>query len=330
MSTIPKKGRNLLPFGLALSFAVLIGALVFGYMILFNPTAPIMRLFRGQVEEVNANVVTGPYPEERDFILLKRNNFGLIISLLNPSIPYERKMLDAEKKLAAEYQIRFLNFPMNPISGMMGVAGSSNNQHDAEEAAHAAMAAHTKVYVHCYLGRHRVVAVANIIAKEGGASAQYAVRQSERTDNLKRIDIAHKAFDAGDYTGVVAKLGGLKDPNLHETLLLAWAHFRLNDIPEAKALFIKVIAQSPRLVDALNGLGYCDLRLGRAQDAERTFKRSLAVAPNDAGALAGVGIARIRMGKLSEAKEVLQRAVAIDPDNADAKVALARVVNSGK
>jgi len=76
------------------------------WWVFITPDNPQTSLCRRQISGADARNVIGPYPAEHDFRALKQNNVGLVVSLLDPAIPYEATPLAREKALAARYQIR--------------------------------------------------------------------------------------------------------------------------------------------------------------------------------------------------------------------------------
>jgi len=68
--------------------------------VLLNPCDPLTRLFQREISDVDARIVIGPYPSEADFRLLKSNSVDLVVSLLDPVIPYEASLLQREQELA--------------------------------------------------------------------------------------------------------------------------------------------------------------------------------------------------------------------------------------
>src|ERR1051325_1096869 len=128
------------------------------FWILLTPDNPLTNLFRAQMSDVHQRVVTGPYPVREDFEHLSANGVTVDVSLLDPKIPYERVLLDQERRTAAKYGIEVVNFPMASILGQkMG----SYYEKDALAAANTidSLRRSQKVYLHCYLGEHRMVAV---------------------------------------------------------------------------------------------------------------------------------------------------------------------------
>lgn len=79
-----------------LGLSVLI-AVAAAWWILITPDNPLTSLFGRQNSDVMARIIIGPYPAESDFRLLKQNNVGLVVSLLDPAIPYEATLLEREK-----------------------------------------------------------------------------------------------------------------------------------------------------------------------------------------------------------------------------------------
>jgi len=119
-----------------------------------------LKMLQGEARPVTENIIIGPYPHEKDIEkLVKVNNVKVIISLLDPSIPFEESLLKKEKDIADKYGIKFYNVPIYFIRlrSPANYAGVSKirkiiEKHSGE-----------KVYIHCYLGRHRVKFVADML-----------------------------------------------------------------------------------------------------------------------------------------------------------------------
>jgi hypothetical protein len=136
------------------------------FWILLTPDNPLTNLFRAEMSDVHQRVVTGPYPVREDFEHLSANGVTVDVSLLDPKIPYERVLLDQERRTAQKYGIEVINFPMASILGQkMG----SYYEKDALEAANTidSLRHYQKVYLHCYLGEHRMVVVKSILMQRG-------------------------------------------------------------------------------------------------------------------------------------------------------------------
>ncbi len=135
-----------------------LGATYFSYI---EPYLFPLRMIQGEARFIAENIIIGPYPHEKDIEkLVKINNVSVIISLLNPALPFEESLIKKEKEIAEKYGIKFYNTPVNFINleskeNYLSVARIRRilKQHKDEV-----------IYIHCYLGRHRVEFVAkNII-----------------------------------------------------------------------------------------------------------------------------------------------------------------------
>jgi len=98
----------------------------------------------------------GAYPDEHKLEDLKSRGYDGVVTLLNPNIPFEKVLLEREKKAGEEVGIPVYSFPMLPwvsenddsLRGIERLVG------DAEK----------RLYIHCYLGKHRVDLVRQTVA----------------------------------------------------------------------------------------------------------------------------------------------------------------------
>lgn len=135
-----------------LIMAVFIGLAAYGVWNVFQPDVFPMSFVRGEVREFAPGVLGGPYPTEAELRLLKRNGVVEVISLMDPESAVESKLVADEKKLADYKGMRFVNFPMD-FKDMNSPASAAALE---KAMSRIAMRGDKKVYVHCYLGRHRV------------------------------------------------------------------------------------------------------------------------------------------------------------------------------
>lgn len=146
--------------------AVFMGLVAYGVWNLFQPDRFPMSFVRGEVREVADGVLAGPYPTEAELKLLERNGVVEVMSLMDPESTVESSLVEEEKKLVAARGLRFSNFPMDfqDMSGPKSVA--------AVETAVERLSRRggEKVYVHCYLGRHRVGLVEAAMKKKNAPS----------------------------------------------------------------------------------------------------------------------------------------------------------------
>ncbi|MBI5236935.1 MAG: hypothetical protein HY887_00740 [Deltaproteobacteria bacterium] len=133
-------------------------AIVFGVLFIyavyniFAPDRFPMSFVRGQAREITPLVLVGPYPTEREIKQLKARGVQVLVSFLNPANPAETMLEEEERRNAAKAGFEYLNFPMDFLH--LGDLANSEQIRLAVER----LKDYTgkKIYVHCYLGRHRV------------------------------------------------------------------------------------------------------------------------------------------------------------------------------
>jgi len=293
-----------------------------GFALLTQPTNPILGPFRGEITNVDSRIVIGPYPTEDDFKILSAHQVTTIVTMLDPNLPYERVLLDRERGLAKKYGMTLLSFPMTSILGQrMG----GDYQKNADAAADAVIAATGKVYLHCYLGIHRVKVVEDAIRARGGMASQYAVRQGVRSEPAKLTDRAQSLYDAADFKGAIEALNGVAQLDDRALLLRAWATYRTGDFAGAQQLFENILKRSPNNLQARNGVGFAALQQDALDLSERSFGAVLKAAPQDPPAVSGMGLVRYRQGRYPEATRYLRSALELDPSNEEAKSLLATI-----
>lgn len=129
-------------------------AALFGYGVynVFKPDRPPLSFVRGTVREISPGVLIGPYPTEAEMYRLKAMGVRTVISLMDPDSKVEYMVESEGRTLAEGYGMEYHDFPISVVD--MEGAGSVMS---VKEAVSLAMASNgKKVYVHCYLGRHRV------------------------------------------------------------------------------------------------------------------------------------------------------------------------------
>ena len=304
-------------------FLSLAAILALGYYLVIVPDNPMMRLFRGEISDVEANIIIGPYPTEADFRRLNDAKVGTIISLLDPQLPYEKILLEQEKVFAQKHAMKFMNFPMVSILGVkMGDKYDSN----AKAAADAASAADGKIYVHCYLGIHRAKIVKDLV--ENKTVGNYLLREGERGQLARMQDNAEQLYNQKNYKEAKQVIGQMPSQDYPSITLDAWSSYHLKDIPEARKLFSAAKSRAPKTEDIETALGYCDLKENKLEDAWRRFSSVLTTQPSNESALSGAGLVLFRQDKFDESSQLLQRALAINPSDIDAQETLKRIQNA--
>lgn len=295
---------------------------VAGYTLLISPDNPLTRFFQRKIADVDTRIVIGPYPVERDFLLLKANHVTLVVSLLDPALPYEKALLEKEQKLAAVHGMRVENFPMSSILGR-----KFGDYYEGNAARAATLIATTpdKLYLHCYLGLHRIQAVRDLLQARGVASGTYSVRRAEREKPRRLLDAAEAAYQLKHHEEALAALARIPAASLTPAarLLQGWCHYQLGRIDTAAALFRDLRPDLP--AEAQVGLGYCALRTEDAAGAARHFQTALRLAPDNAEALGGMGLACYRQGRMEEAARNLEAALRVDPANQELRDILAKI-----
>ena len=135
-----------------LVMAVFIGLAAYGVWNIFQPDVFPMSFVRGEVREIAPGVFGGPYPTEAELRLLARNGVVEVISLMDPESVVEASLVKEEKKLVADKGLMFRNFPMDFQDMNSPKSAEGLEQALSRISARGAQ----KIYVHCYLGRHRV------------------------------------------------------------------------------------------------------------------------------------------------------------------------------
>lgn len=313
MATAPSKLNLRLR---ALAFLGLMALLLYaGGWLLLNPNNLVNRTFRAPITQVDSRVVVGPYPTDSDFAMLRQNGIVTIVSLLDARVPYEDVLLERERKAAVRFGFKFLNFPM---TSFFGHQIGDNYDLSAAAAAQAIQGSRDRIYLHCYLGVHRVASVRDRLHAGRVDTAAYLPREGETLSRETRAERVSMRFDAGDFDGALKWYAGIEQPAPATRMLAAWSHLRLNQIDAAEALFRAVTDQAPELWDARNGLAYCALRRNQLTAAEGGFTSVLEKHPGNEQALVGLSIARARSGHYDAAVKTLRELLAAHPDNSEA------------
>ncbi|HEY5649414.1 MAG TPA: hypothetical protein VIU33_07940 [Nitrospiria bacterium] len=132
----------------------LLAGIPFSYGIynIFEPEYYPIKFLRGEVVQVSESLITGPYPTEDEVKRLKKLGVTELIGLLDSQMPFESPLIGKEADIAAKYGLGFRNIPLmylpnlNSKANLAKVADLVSELRDNTG----------RVYVHCYLGRHRV------------------------------------------------------------------------------------------------------------------------------------------------------------------------------
>lgn len=287
------------------------------WLVLVSPDNPLVTPFRAHFENANSRVISGPYPLQSDFPVLEALGVKTVVSLLDPRIPHEARLLEEERERAHRHGMHFLNFP---LASVFGRKVRADYERTAQAAADAILVAEGKVYLHCYLGLHRVRSVRDLLEARGTEAGRYAARRVDRPTAV--IEDAEADFRAGRFQQALRKLEAKEQIPPSARMLAAWSSYRLQQYDHAAQTFEALIQKNPGLTEARTGLGYCDLQRGHLDRASEHFSQVLVRDPVDSSALVGLGLVRQRQGNIPEAVRLLRAGVKVDPDNAEAAAIL--------
>ncbi len=135
----------------------------------FEQYAFPLHWLQGKMRVVSAQVIVGPYPSIEHLQQLRAAGVTSVVTLLDRHLIYEGGLIDKERREEESLGLKFFNFPMDssePPTSALNDAALSNLR------AVLAAQASGRVYVHCYLGKHRVgYAVAMLAAQARGPVA---------------------------------------------------------------------------------------------------------------------------------------------------------------
>lgn len=120
-------------------------------------------LLQGTKVVTTKGYTIGPYPDEATLKELKAQGYTDVVTLLSPVIPFEGMLLDSELDNGEKVGIAIHSFPMLPWV--------SDNALPLQSILDLIKENNGKVYIHCYLGKHRVNMVRNFLAEQLGDEA---------------------------------------------------------------------------------------------------------------------------------------------------------------
>lgn len=313
------KPRHLLPIVALL----LLGGGAAGYWILLSPGSVWVHWARAAFPSRIARITFGPYPSGKELRSFSEKGGQYVVSLLDPRLPYEKNLIEREKAEASRDGLIFKDFPMASVFDHR----IFSDYRDAEQKA-VTFLEHLDgpAYVHCYLGKHRVIHVRNALLKAGVPASYWTPKENEKEywELVNRLEDARKEFEKKNYAKVIAILEPLHGRDVDVADLRGWSHYHLGLYTEAAADFkagLEVDSGNPR---DLEGLGYCYLQQGHPVMAQRAFHRVLSREAQNEGALVGQGLAFLALQNRAAAAGIFRQVLAMDPGNDEAKDLLKR------
>lgn len=299
-----------------LAMLILTGGI--GYWILVSPNSIFIRWAQAALPDQITMISIGPYPKEEDFKRLQQAKVKYIVSLLDPRLPYEKDLIEEEEKEAPKYGMTVKNFPMASLFDQQIFP-------DYEEQQQKAVAFLKNIdapaYMHCYLGKHRVMHVRNQLVKAGVPKRYWtpAATSGEYWKTVNGIDDAWQAYRKQDWAKVLEILAPVKAKDVDVANLRGWSHYHMGMIDEAAEDFRQGLEVDPDNPRNLIGSGYCYLRRGDTTMAQRQFGRVLEQIPDNSEALIGMGLSHLRVGNKAAAAQLFRQVLEKDPENGEAR-----------
>jgi tetratricopeptide (TPR) repeat protein len=293
------------------------------YLILLHPGGIFVHWDQAPLPKQITMINIGPYPEAKEFKRLSKEHVRYIVSLLDPRLPYEEVLIERESVQAEKYGMILKDFPMASIFDRQVFSDYAQQEKRAVDFLRHLDA---PAYVHCYLGKHRVIHVRDALLAAGVPERYFTPAGSSQQywDLINRIDRAQRAMQQNDFAGVLDALAPLKEEDVDVCALRGWAHYRLGLITEATQDFKEGLRVDPSNPRNLVGLGYCDLRNNQSVMAQRKFQEVLDRFPGDESAWVGQGLAYLNLQNKRAAAQAFRHALKLDPQSSETQNLLAQ------
>lgn len=297
---------------------LVLGGGVTGYWILLNPGSVWVRWARAAFPARITMITFGPYPSAKELRHFSEEGGKYDVSLLDPRLPYEKELIGRERTEATKFGLIFRDFPM---ASVFDHRIFSNYRSEEQQAVNFLKHLNGPAYVHCYLGKHRVIHVRNALRRAGVPTSYWTPSGSRKTywDLVNRLADARKAYQEEHYEEVISILKPITAHDVDVANLRGWSHYRMGMIPAAAANFKEGLREDQRNVRNLEGLGYCYLRQGNPVMAQRAFHMALTREPDNEGALVGLGLTFLDLQDKPAAIRMFRRVLNKDPGNGEAK-----------
>lgn len=122
-----------------------------------------LHLVQGKIRDLAPDIVIGHYPHRNEVRALKKRGVVMDISLLNLSLPQELVLHEQLKRNAAKEGIEVYSFPL----GYLNLDGKESRETVSQVVSFIRQNKGKKMYIHCYLGRHRVKVVEDELRRQG-------------------------------------------------------------------------------------------------------------------------------------------------------------------
>jgi hypothetical protein len=149
-----------------LLFAVVAFYLALTVLLNFDSMEPYLyplHSLRGTVRSEGEFLLIGPYPHSGELKALRnRNDVSVVVSLLDTGLPQEESLNRREREVAERLGLLFRNFPM----GYLPVNSEANRRQAEALRAFVRENRGRRIYMNCYLGRHRVEFARRALARK--------------------------------------------------------------------------------------------------------------------------------------------------------------------
>ena len=160
--------KRILYFGPRLTFVAflmyLFAVMALGNFDMFEPYLYPLHAAQRTITAYGDRITIGHYPSIQELKRLKRERHVEIdISLLDEEMPQERALNQRLAKNAAPLGIQVIRLPLNYLD----LNGKKNAKTIADVADFVEKNRSKNIYIHCYLGRHRVGVVREELIRRG-------------------------------------------------------------------------------------------------------------------------------------------------------------------
>lgn len=134
----------------------------------FEPYLFPLHYLQGNVRSVSDNVLVGHYPDYGLLSELDQRGVKIVISLLNDKLIYEEPLIQREVAYSRQLGMTDLNFKMDsqqPPNSPLNRAAIDNIKKVI------AANPRSKIYIHCYFGKHRTGYVEQQLRNSGARTA---------------------------------------------------------------------------------------------------------------------------------------------------------------
>lgn len=128
------------------------GIVILGSFDMYEPYVKPLHATRMKKRTILPLLTIGPYPHEQELRQLKKDGYSGLISLLDTRLPQERALLRLEQRMASSLGMELASFPLSYLP----VESDANRETVERVRRFVQDRPGVKLYMHCYLGRHRV------------------------------------------------------------------------------------------------------------------------------------------------------------------------------